>query len=405
MNRAATSPLIDKADIVRGVTFSKGDAVAKPLEGYTPVLRAGNIQSHLILDRDLVYIPEKMVSEKQRLRRGDIVMCTSSGSAEIVGKTAFADQNWPGSFGAFCAVVRPKPGKCDARYLFHYLQTPEFRDWTRNSSGVGIKNIRKSELDSYEIPFPSLDAQRRIAAILDKADAICRKREQALALADDFLRSVFLNMFGDPLDNPYKFSREHIGDHLSKSRQGIQSGPFGAALKKHEYLDRGVPVWGVENVHPNRFMENARLFISNEKYELLTRYNVVPGDVLISRAGTVGRMCVAEPSCAHSIISTNLIRVSLDPAKLLPEYFVCLFTYFSGRLGALRANNKDHAFTFLNPKTLRKVKIPIPEIERQKSFVQMSRKLEELMVKAQNQHSGLSELFLSLSQRAFRGEL
>jgi type I restriction enzyme, S subunit len=134
-----------------------------------------------------------------------------SGSAEIVGKTAFADQDWNGSFGAFCAVVRPKPGKSSARYLFHYLQTPKFRDWTRNSSGVGIKNIRKSELDSYEVPFPSLDEQRRIAAILDKADAIRRKRGQALALADSFIRSMFLEMFGDPVVNSKRLSKQPLG--------------------------------------------------------------------------------------------------------------------------------------------------------------------------------------------------
>jgi len=140
MIATSSSPLADKADVIRGVTFSKGDAVSLPRDGYTPVLRAGNIQGHLILNDDLVYVPERMVSDKQRLRRGDIVMCTSSGSAEIVGKTGFADRDWNGSFGAFCAVVRPKVGKCHPRYLFHYTPSPAeagFDDLT-----AGLRSIQ-----------------------------------------------------------------------------------------------------------------------------------------------------------------------------------------------------------------------------------------------------------------------
>ncbi len=405
MTATSPFPLADKADVIRGVTFSKGDAVSLPRDGYTPVLRAGNIQGHLILDDDLVYVPERMVSEKQRLRRGDIVMATSSGSAAIVGKTAFADQDWIGSFGAFCAVIRPKLGKCNPRYLFHYLQTPQFREWTRNSSGVGIKNIRKSELDSYVVSFPDLDEQCRIAAVLDKADAIRRKRELAFTLADDFLRSVFLEMFGDPLTNPKGFKREKVALHLSKDRPGVQSGPFGAALKKHEYTTAGIPVWGVENVQANRFVDKARLFITEEKYQALDRYRVVNGDVLISRAGTVGRMCIAETAIQDSIISTNLTRVSLNPKTLTPEFFVSLFTYVPERLGALKANNKDEAFTFLHPSTLKVTEIPIPDMAVQQRFVQIVERHKGNKSFQEHDLRQATDLLAALSQRAFAGNL
>lgn len=303
--------------------------------------------------------------------------------------------------------LRPRKGRVHPRYLFWFLRSEQFQaEKNRLCTGATQKALTLSALENIVIPLPTtIREQEIIADHLDRADAIRSERQQSLALAGEFLRSVFLEMFGDPLDNPYGFSRERIGDRLSKTRAGTQSGPFGSALKKHEYTDYGVPVWGVENVHPNRFKGEARLFISNEKYEDLRRYNVVRGDVLISRAGTVGRMCVAGPVCAHSIISTNLVRVSLDRSKLLPEYFVCLFTYFADRLGALKANNKDDAFTFLNPKTLREIKIPIPEIARQQNFVRVTCKLDGLLARAQDQRDGLSDLFSSLSQRAFRGEL
>ncbi len=395
----STTPLGKVVDV------SAGQPAPKPNDfsdyGF-PFIRAGSLEG--LLSGQTEDDCEKIDAEtarryRMRLYPKDTILFAKSGMSAKISRVYRMRQ--PAYVVSHLAALAPI-GKYEPSYLVHWLRAHPPSKLIKDES---YPSIRTSEISSLEVPDLHIDEQRRIAATLDKADAIRRKREQALVLADDFLKSAFLKMFGDPLDNPYGFSRERIGDRLSKTRAGTQSGPFGSALKKHEYTDHGVPVWGVENVHPNRFKGEARSFISNEKYEDLRRYNVVRGDVLISRAGTVGRMCVAEPVCAHSIISTNLVRVSLDQSKLLPEYFVCLFTYFADRLSALKANNKDDAFTFLNPKTLREIKIPIPEIARQQNFVRMTRKLDGLLARAQDQRDGLSDLFSSLSQRAFRGEI
>jgi type I restriction enzyme S subunit len=340
-------------------------------------------------------------------RSGDVLLAKITPCFEN-GKIALATTSTEYAFGSTeFHVIRSRKDKLDSQYLLHFLRQMRIRidGESKMTGSAGQKRVPRSFLEELVIPLPNRDEQRRIATILDKADAIRRTREQAIALAGDFLRSVFLEMFGDPLVNPNRFPKERIGNHLSKTRPGTQSGPFGSALKKDEYTESGVPVWGVENVHQNYFNGHARLFVSNEKYEDLKRYNVIDGDVLISRAGTVGRMCIAAPSREHSIISTNLVRVSLDHTTLLPEYFVCLFTFFADRLGALRANNKDAAFTFLNPKTLREIKIPIPGIEIQSRFVLATRSLKKLTIRQENQQQGILDLFSSLSQRAFRGEL
>ena len=405
MINAEPTPLNSIAEIVRGVTFAKNEASQFPHKEFLPVLRAGNIQAELLLSDDLLFVPEKNISAKQRLRAGDIVMCTSSGSTNVVGKSAFLKSDWDGSIGAFCVAVRANREVCSPSYLFHYFQTSAFRFWTRNSSGVNIKNIRKSELDSVLVPLPVMDKQRKIAAILDKADAIRRKREKTLALADDLLKSAFLEMFGDPAENPNGFKVEKIEHHLNKMRPGTQSGPFGSALKKHEYTNTGIPVWGVANVQANRFLGEAELFIPEKKYEQLRRYSVCCGDVLISRAGTVGRMCIARPIVEQSIIGTNLIRVALDPDSLLSEYFVALFTYLPHRLGALKANEKKSAFTFLNPRKLKGIEIPIPPKSLQKDYRNLVNKVDFLTRQGKNHLEGLDELFGSLSQRAFSEKL
>ncbi len=95
--------------IIRGVSYKKGQAREKPAIGHLPILRATNIQdNNLHLESDLVYVPATLVSNSQKLRLGDIVIATSSGSKHLVGKAAQVRESWMGSFGAFCAVIRPR---------------------------------------------------------------------------------------------------------------------------------------------------------------------------------------------------------------------------------------------------------------------------------------------------------
>ena len=401
MNGVALSPLTEKAEVVRGVTFSKGDAVAEPREGYTPVLRAGNIQSHLILDSDLVYIPEEMVSEKQRLRRGDIVMCTSSGSAEIVGKTAFADQDWIGSFGAFCAVVRPKLGKCHPRYLFHYLQTPRFREWTRNSSGVGIKNIRKSELDSYEVPFPSLDEQRRIAATLDKADAIRRKRKQALTMADDFLRSVFLEMFGDPASNSRGWPITLL-DELGDVQGGLQ------VSSKREAGVLTLPYLRVANVYRDR-LELAEIKEINLTEAEFRRVRLQVGDILIveghGNPEEIGRSAIWDGSIEPCVHQNHLIRFRADRSRALPEYISRLLNSDGGRQQLIGAGRTTSGLNTISTRKVKEVRIPLPPVTLQQKFSEVVKARLSTTEKLLTQLELSRSLISSLSHRAFRGEL
>ena len=293
-------------------------------------------------------------------------------------------------------------------YLRHLLTADFFhRQFMQTVAGVGgsLLRARPQQVARIEIPLPDEDEQERIAAILDKADAIRRKRRQALAEINVLLRATFLDMFGDPATNPKSFDVEPVQRVLSRDRAGTQSGPFGAALKKNELVARGIPVWGIENVEHNSFNPTMRLFITPEKFAELERYDVRDGDVLISRAGTVGRMCIARPPVARSVLSTNLVRVSLDHSKMLPEYFVTLFTSFPDRLSRLRANKKDNAFSFLNPGTLKVLDIPQPGINLQIDFAKRVKAIDRTKQMRLQAIVQADELFGALSQRAFRGEL
>lgn len=168
-----TVRLGDIADVIRGVTFDGGDASSVRRSDTIAVLRAGNIADELRLDRDLVWIPRSRVAPIQRLRRDDLVLCMSSGSPDVVGKSAKLREDFDGAVGAFCAVVRPR-SSVDPGFLSLWFRSPSFWRWRDSQArGASIQNLRLSSLAGMMIPAPPLIDQRRIAIRLEKqlADA------------------------------------------------------------------------------------------------------------------------------------------------------------------------------------------------------------------------------------------
>ena len=329
------------------------------------------------------------------VKKRDVIIAWDGANAGTIG---YGLEGLIGSTLAKLSIVNPE---VDTEYLARFLQS-KFREIRDNCTGATIPHVSRAHLISLEIPFPSLKEQKRIAAILDKADTIRRKRQQAIQLADDFLRSVFLDMFGDPVTNPKGFPLSILSDFYISPKGGTKCGPFGSALKKHEYVEDGVPVWNMDNISLNgKFTDSPRLWITKSKYFDLEAYSVENGDVIISRAGTVGKMGVVRSKSEHSIISTNLIRVRFGE-KLRPEYFVNLMNYCKGRVGRLKTG-PDGAFTHMNTGILDKLEFPYPDIELQDKFIEIKEKVISSLEKSEKKD--IDNLFNSLSQKAFAGEL
>lgn len=303
-------------------------------------------------------------------------------------------------------VVRDSNQMC-ARYLFWFLQTDQFIRIARGNVRSATKSrerVQKERLFKIEIPLPPLDEQKRIAAILDMADSLRVKRRAALAKLDALVQSVFLEMFGDPVTNPMGWEVRKLKTCFSKVREGTKCGPFGSALKKNEYVDYGIPVWVMDNIQDSNFVSSGCLYITEPKYEQLKAYSVSSADIIISRAGTVGKMCVVNTDAEHSIISSNLIRLSLDPETLDPYYFVSLMTYCKGRVGRLQTGG-DGAYSFMNTGVLQKLDVPVPSLESQLRYRLFLAQIDNEKLKSEKAILYADNLFHSLQQRAFRGEL
>jgi type I restriction enzyme S subunit len=351
--------LSEIASVVRGVSFDKSDVSDSPEDGFVPILRAGNIDGELDLIDDLVWVPGSRVSEEQRMRSGDIAICMSSGSLSVVGKTAALKQEWCGSVGAFCAIIRPDAARIEPDFLAFFLKSDTFRAWTRQSSGANIKNIRKTELEAFEIHLPPLPEQRRIVDLLCRAEGIVRLRREAQRKAAELVPALFLDMFGDPASNPKAWQTVSLSE---VSTVGSGAG-FPIADQGRDTGDYPFYKVGDMNLPGNEeAMASSRNYIDEATRSRLRATAFPPGAVIFPKIGaaiaTNKKRVLSIPSC----VDNNVMAV-VPSDRLLSSYLHALF---------MHADLSDFA-SDSNPPSIRKTtveawRIPLPPVDLQRQF-------------------------------------
>lgn len=219
-----TVPLGDVAEFIRGVTYKPADLTENFAAGSVVCMRTSNVQASLD-ESDMKSIPQRLVGhEKKMLREGDLLVSTAN-SWNLVGKCCWVpDLSYKATAGGFIAILRAEESKLDKRYLYHWFSSPNTQVDARNCGRqtTNISNMDVGRCLQLSLPLPPLPEQRRIAAILDKADALRAKRCEAIAKLDQLLQSVFLDMFGDPVTNPKGWPRATFGELIKvKSGDGL----------------------------------------------------------------------------------------------------------------------------------------------------------------------------------------
>lgn len=291
----------------------------------------------------------------------------------------------------------------DVGYLYYVLKA-NVSSLQARGNGATFKELAKPAVENFEIPLPPINDQIRIAHLLGKVDRLIAQRKQRVQDLDNLLKSLFLKMFGDPKLNPRGFPVRRLSDFYISPNDGTKCGPFGSALKKNELVESGVPVWNMDNIGQNgQMVMPFRMWITTDKYNDLSAYSVQDGDIIISRAGTVGKMCVARLHNQPAIISTNLIRVRLG-SELRPLHFVSLMLYCKGRVGRLKTG-ADGSFTHMNTGVLDSLEFPYPPVELQDRFGDIASKVDSVKTLYQRSLSELETLYSALSQQAFSAKL
>ena len=388
----------DIAEQVRGVTYSKDDAFDAPKAGAIALLRANNITDDGLDFSNLIWVGEGNVSSRQHLRRGDIVVAASSGSISVVGKAAQLDVDFVGTFGAFCKVLRPST-KVHDRYLGHFLRTPAYRRLISSlAAGANINNLKNEHLDNLDIPLPPLDEQRRIAAILDQADALRRKRQETSAHADQLTQSVFLKMFGDPIHNPLNFEMARLGSLVDQKR-GISYG----IVQRGEDLDSGVPVLRISDISDKLIAPNILKQTSEEISAKYRRTVLKGGEIVISIRGTVGRCCVVGESLRGANVSREIAVIPYKYSEF-SDFLLSLIRTDSAQ-ARLTRDVKGIAQSGINLEDLRELPVIQPPKELMLQFLALIRHFKLVQAKSNISGIHLDSLFASLQHRAFNGKL
>jgi type I restriction enzyme, S subunit len=300
---------------------------------------------------------------KKKTCKGDTLILNAAHNADYVGSKQFkvcekvdgviATGEW--------LIVRPSPMLASNSYINHWLKSGEARFRIRDL----VKGIHlyPKDVSRLKIPLPPLEEQKRIAAILDKADALRRKRQQAIDLTDQLLRSVFLNMFGDLSD----FPMVQIKEIAAKSKYSLSSGPFGSNLTSKHYESNGIIVLRGTNVTSGRLNLDNVKYISIDKAEELKRSKVCPDDIVIVAVGSSGHAFKIPKSLSFAVMSQNFNKVTPNKDKVTPIYLeYCFNSPLVQR--QFKQNITDTVRTFLSLTKIKEVKIPLPPLEDQVQF-------------------------------------
>ena len=160
-----------------------------------------------------------------------------------------------------------------------------------------------------------------------------------------------------------------IAEILTKTRKGMSTGPFGTMIKKSDHKATGVPMLGIENIGRGQFVDGNKIHVTAEKAEELKAFSLKAGDIIISRSGTVGEICAVPERAEGSLLSTNLMRVSLDNTMIRSDYFIALFQSKGIVLDQIKELCKGSTRDFLNQTILKQIVFPVPSMEKQEEIV------------------------------------
>ncbi len=333
-------------------------------------------------------------------QRNDVLVAKITPCFEN-GKIVIADIPHEFGFGSTeFHVVRPIPDKLDRRFLLHFLRAPSFRAQgeRRMTGSAGQRRVPAAFLSTFDIPLPPLPSQRRIADLLDRAEALRAMRRAALAQLDSLTQSLFLDLFGDPATNPKGFPKHPLAS-LVRDDDTINYG----VVQPGEDLDDGVPLVRVGDLIEGKVRHSELKRIAPSIEAAYKRSRLRGDEILVSCVGSIGVVALADESVKGFNIARAVARIRL--AETTNRIFMAAYlrTAFVQRhfTNELRTVSQPT----LNIKQLSETTVVLPPLPLQREFARRVAAVEALKASHRASLAELDALFASLQHRAFRGEL
>jgi len=387
-------PLVRFKDVSKVVTGGTPKKIEANYGGNIPFVTPGDLGVHSDVGVSKVYLTRRGADTVRLLPKGAVMVCCIGATIGKVGiaKTEVTTNQQINSLVFDESTVFPK-------YGYYYCSTIKEK-LVAKSSSTTMPIINKNNFSELEIPLPPLAEQKRIAAILDKADAIRRKRQQAIKLADDFLRSVFLDMFGDPVTNPKGWDVKSIGEFLTIKN--------GYAFKSEYFCENG------ENVllTPGNFYESGGYRCRGEKQKRYSGpvpdgFTLKAGDILLAMTeqaeGLLGSSMVV-PSGGVYLHNQRLGLLDFDQCSVGSTFLAHLFNVGSVRK-CIHSSATGLKVRHTSTKKIEAIEVGFPKYSMQVEFSKVEKKIRSASAVMSGNVELLENNFYSLNQKAFSGNL
>jgi type I restriction enzyme S subunit len=304
------------------------------------------------------------------------ILYTISGT---IGRSAIAKKSdLPLLMNTSVVRFRSLTEYLDTKFVYYAFKTDAFiSELLGHSTGTAIKNVGPSHLKKMTISYPPIPEQKRIVALLDTVFADLEqartKTEQNLTNARELFESTCSTSIFSTDDIPSCT----VLDVAKNEKGAMRTGPFGSQLLKREIVDSGIAVLGIDNAVNNSFQWGAKRFITHEKFEELSRFEVKPEDVLITIMGTCGRCAIVPENIPKAINTKHICCITLDRKKCLPEYLHAYFLYHPIAKEYLLSRAKGAIMAGLNMGIIKELPLVLPCIEEQKKLVSQVKLLKD----------------------------
>jgi type I restriction enzyme, S subunit len=368
----------------------------KDFVGERRYFATGSVSDNGSFTPELVTYASRPSRADLAVRRGDVCFARMQGTKKIFEVNPTIED---AILSTGFAVLRPNPEILDAKFLQSWINTEAFQSAKdRLCSGATQKAITNAKIKTLHIPLPPLAEQKRIAAILDAADALRTKRRESLDQLDTLLQSTFLVMFGDPVTNPMEWRIERLTDVCVKITDGTHHSP--------PTLDDGIPYITAKHLKKDglKFFEKPWYVSSEHHAEIFARCDPQQGDVLYIKDGaTTGIAAVNHYDFEFSMLSSLAL---LKPnTHVIHSVYLCAYLNNERNKSALTDRMGGAAIKRLTLTKIKTFEIPLPPLSLQHRFAAIVESIEQQKATQRQHLEELDTLFAALQQRAFNGEL
>lgn len=293
--------------------------------------------------------------------------------------------------GRGLAAITPNQDKVSSGFIY-WLLKGKHKELNLQGTGSTFKAISRKVLEEIKVPDIELKKQTELAGSLEKVYSVIQLRKQQLEELDILIKARFVEMFGDPVSNPFNYDKVRLSQIAD-----IKIGPFGSLLHKEDYIENGHPLVNPSHIVDSKISVDNKLTISNEKYEELGAYKLQIGDVVMGRRGEMGRCAVVLEDGLLCGTGSILIR----PTQNVTADFIQKIISFPSFKKTIEDMAVGQTMPNLNVPIVSNFEIIHPPVEVQKSYYDFVTQVDKLKVEVQKSLDEMQILFDSLMQEYF----